>query len=111
MTFSFFKIPDNCMRKIPEFVPSSRRHGWEEAKKICNSNCFRITNLEFSSVTLTSKAKIYTKFDIFKLCIQIIFNNICLTTSEKQIILKVNILTFTETIKLTDKKKLRNVNN
>ena len=70
-----------------------------------------LESLIWNSLVLTSKAKIYTKFDIFKLCIQIFFNNICLTTPEKQIILKVNMLTFTETIKLTDKKKLRNVNN
>ena len=109
MTFSFFKIPDNCMRKIPEFVPSPAVMVGRRRRKF--AILIALESLIWNSLVLTSKAKIYTKFDIFKLCIQIFFNNICLTTSEKQIIFKVNMLTFTETIKLTDKKKLRNVNN
>ena len=60
---------------------SALHHVWEVEKDICNTSRSRIANFTFSSAASTSNATIQTKFNKFKLCIWIFFNNICLTTS------------------------------
>ena len=57
-------------------------HDWEGTRKICNSSYSRIINLAFSSAVSTLQATIYIKFNKFKLCIWMFFNNTYMTTSK-----------------------------
>ena len=76
-------FPENFPQKNVLIYP----HHWEGAENIFNSGRSRIINLAFCIAVSTSNTTIQTKFNKFKLCTLIFFNNLCFITSEKQLFL------------------------